>query len=64
MGAMIKKIRLKGHETFILREGWLTKGLAAAEKDGTVFSKNFGSRNQYGKGNPLLDAVGWIHWKN
>ena len=24
---MIKKIRLKGHETFILREGWLTKGV-------------------------------------
>ena len=43
MGAMIKKIRLKGHETFILREGWLTKGLAAAEKDGMVFSKNSGA---------------------
>ena len=43
MGATIEKIRLKGHETFILREGWLTKGLAAVEKDGTVFSKNSGA---------------------
>ena len=56
MGAMIKKIRLKGHETFILREGWLTKGLAAAEKDGTVFSKNSGA-DALGVGTNMAKAI-------
>lgn len=41
---MIKrKYRLKGHESFILREGWLTKGIQAVEKDSGVFSKNAGA---------------------
>ena len=53
---MIKKIRLKGHETFILREGWLTKGLAAAEKDGTVFSKNSGA-DALGVGTNMAKAI-------
>ena len=56
MGAMIKKIRLKGHETFILREGWLTKGLAAAEKDGMVFSKNSGA-DALGVGTNMAKAI-------
>ena len=33
------KIRLKGHETFILREGWLAKGLRAVSDDPKVFSE-------------------------
>lgn len=53
---MIKKIRLKGHETFILREGWLTKGLAAVEKDGTVFSKNSGA-DALGVGTNMAKAI-------
>lgn len=32
-----KKYRLKGHETFILREGWLSKGLYAVAADAKVF---------------------------
>lgn len=41
---MIKrKYRLKGHESFILRDGWLTKGIQAVEKDSGVFSKNAGA---------------------
>ena len=41
---MIKrKYRLKGHESFILRDGWLTKGIQAVEKDNGVFSKNSGA---------------------
>lgn len=35
--------RLKGHETFILREGWLTKGLQAVHDDAKVFSQNNGA---------------------
>lgn len=35
--------RLKGHESFYLREGWLTKGLRAVEADPHVFGKNSGA---------------------
>ena len=53
---MIKrKYRLKGHESFILRDGWLTKGIQAVEKDNGVFSKNSGA-DALGVGNPVLDA--------
>ena len=33
-----EKIRLKGHETFILREGWLTKGLHGVRDNPHIFS--------------------------
>lgn len=35
--------RLKGHESFVLREGWLTKGLNVVNADARVFSKNNGA---------------------
>lgn len=35
--------RLKGHESFILREGWLTKGLKAVHDNPKVFSENSGA---------------------
>ena len=35
--------RLKGHESFYLREGWLTKGLKAVSEDPQVFYKNSGA---------------------
>lgn len=38
-----RKYRLKGHESFILRDGWLTKGLRAVEKDPKTFSTNSGA---------------------
>jgi len=34
------KYRFKGHESFILREGWLNKGLFEIEKNAKVFSEN------------------------
>lgn len=37
------KIRVKGHETFVLREGWMTKGLTEIQKDPLLFSKNMGA---------------------
>lgn len=33
-------IKLKGHETFAIREGWLSKGLIEVDKNEKVFSKN------------------------
>lgn len=38
-----RKYKLKGHESFILREGWLTKGLRAIEENPKVFSNNSGA---------------------
>ena len=33
-------IRLKGHEKFHLREGWITKGLYGVSKNPKVFTGN------------------------
>lgn len=38
-----RKYRFKGHESFILRDGWLNKGLRALEKDKKVFFANSGA---------------------
>lgn len=35
--------RIKGHESFIPREGWLNKGIHAVAQDSTVFTKNAGA---------------------
>lgn len=35
--------RIKGHESFIPREGWLNKGIYAVAQDRTVFGKNSGA---------------------
>lgn len=37
------QIKLKGHETFALREGWLNKGLAKVDANPKVFSENYGA---------------------
>lgn len=51
-----KKIRLKGHESFILREGWLSKGMEAVSKDPKVFSKN-GGADELGVGTNMAKAI-------
>lgn len=38
-----RKYKLKGHESFIIREGWITKGLRAVSADPKVFSDNSGA---------------------
>ena len=35
---MINKVKMKRHESFSIREGWLSKGLLAVKKDAKVFS--------------------------
>ena len=40
---MAKKYKIKGHETFILREGWINKGLREVGEDPYVFTKNYGA---------------------
>ena len=51
-----KKIRLKGHETFILREGWLAKGIRAVEGNPKVFSE-FAGADALGVGTNMAKAI-------
>ncbi len=37
------KYRLKGHESFVLREGWLTKGIKAVSENCKLYSTNSGA---------------------
>lgn len=50
------KFRLKGHESFILREGWLTKGLFAVRKNPGVFTDNSGA-DELGVGTNMAKAI-------
>ncbi len=52
----VKKIRLKGHETFILREGWLAKGLKAVADNPKVFSEYSGA-DALGVGTNMAKAI-------
>ena len=38
-------IKLKGHETFALREGWLNKGLAKVDANPKVFSEIYAAND-------------------
>lgn len=53
---MQKKIRLKGHETFILREGWLAKGMRAVDANPKVFSE-FSGADALGVGTNMAKAI-------
>lgn len=53
---MARKYKIKGHETFILREGWLTKGLQAVVDDSMVFAKNHGA-DALGVGTNMAKAI-------
>lgn len=50
------KYRFKGHETFVLREGWLNKGLSEVDRDGKVFSENYGA-DALGVGPNMAKAI-------
>lgn len=49
-------IKLKGHETFTIREGWLDKGLKAVSDNGKVFSENYGA-DALGVGSNMSKAI-------
>jgi len=40
MSIRIKKVKLKGNESFNFREGWLRKGMRCVEEDEALFSRN------------------------
>lgn len=51
------KYRFKGHESFILREGWLNKGLYEVDRNPKVFSENYGA-DALGVGPNMAKAIG------
>ena len=48
--------RLKGHESFIPREGWLTKGLNAVNRDPAVFADNYAA-DKMGVGTNMAKSI-------
>lgn len=48
--------RLKGHESFVLREGWLTKGLKAVNDNSRVFFEN-GGADALGVGTNMAKSI-------
>lgn len=48
--------RFKGHETFVLREGWLHKGLSEVKKNPKVFSEHYGA-DALGVGPNMAKAI-------
>lgn len=49
-------MKLKGHETFALREGWLSKGMDAVSNNARVFSENYGA-DALGVGSNMAKAI-------
>ena len=47
------KIRLQGHEKFVLREGWLNKGIMQVKNNPTVFLGKEGP-DVFGIGNNMV----------
>lgn len=50
------KIRIQGHEKFVIREGWITKGLAALEKDSHSFSDKYAT-DIFGIGSNMVKSL-------
>lgn len=50
------KIRFRGHESFIIREGWLNKGLREVKKNPKVFFENYGA-DDLGVGPNMAKAI-------
>lgn len=58
---MAVKFRLKGNASFILRDGWLTKGLMAVDKNPKVFRDNSGM-DVLGVGSAMVISI--KYWMN
>ena len=52
----MNKYKLKGHETFCIREGWLSKGMEAVEKNPRVFLEN-SAADELGVGANMAKAI-------
>lgn len=55
---MAKEYRLKGHESFVPREGWITKGIHAVKENPDVFSAaNFYGADALGVGANMAKSI-------
>lgn len=50
------KIKLKGHGSFVVREGWLSKAMDYVEKDNTIFREKRAA-DAFGVGNNMGQAI-------
>lgn len=61
---MINKVKMKRHESFSIREGWLSKGLIAVQKDSKVFSSDE-STDIFGIGTNMVKSLKyWLYATN
>jgi len=56
MQTKLKKIKLKGNESFNFREGWLRKGMRCVEKDPAFFSRS-DVMEQLGVGSKMVKSI-------
>ena len=56
MSKLELKYKLKGHESFTLREGWLNKGLTAIQKDSAIFSSP-NAMDELGVGSKMVKSI-------
>lgn len=56
MKEKILSYKLKGHETFVIREGWLSKGMKAVEENPKVFSELYGA-DALGVGSNMAKSI-------
>ena len=56
MTTRIKKVKLKGNESFNFREGWLRKGMRCVKEDESLFSKD-NVMEQLGVGSKMVKYI-------
>ena len=51
------KLKLRGHESFYIREGWLTKGIVAINKDKYILSNTISAIDKLGVGSAMVKSI-------
>lgn len=51
------KIRIRGHETFYIREGWIRKGIVAVQNDPLIFSNIQNGVDVLGVGSNMVKSI-------
>ena len=64
MTTRIKKVNLKGNESFNFREGWLRKGMRCVEADEALFSRD-DVMERLGVGSKMVKSIRyWLQATN
>lgn len=58
MSGKLKKVKLKGNESFNFREGWLRKGMRCVEACPDLFSKD-DVMERLGVGSKMVKSFAW-----